>query len=582
MTDERDAVPGPELLAEGAIPLARALRSDPQNAAWLAALDELIERAGSADVVAPLVDDTPFEIAAVHARALRASGRTAEALLLLVDVARCAPEVPFLGWAEGWLDAVDELDDEQIARAGKALADVATPRAGVELHPVTGRVALELLSALALRHPGRSELSLLASVLFRRLGDAVQAGHFATSAYRASPGWLGAIHVAAALASGGDLAGAASWYERAIAADGREPSSYVDLADVLLDDGEFSRAADAYQDALARGADPSWCEASLLLCRQLGGEQASALDELRALAQVGSARAAELVELIDAPPYVERLPAPYESVARSVAQAIDALSAAAEGEPVKLEVRVPRLPAPSLTLALSVALARLGRSAELELALEAVGEPDPRLPRDEVPIWLWEYDDTTPRAALPQPSDRVRDLVTQLALEDYSLDRWWTRARDAAVELGPDAARDVLACMVHIPLPPPPLDAIAWVQRLQLAAALIVARLDESWEGSVRRALLLALARGPMDWAISASVVALFAVARETPSAVGEVTALFAELFALVPADDEPCYLHALTSCWLALGTAPPELVHELWRQRRALDRVVRTVQSGS
>lgn len=563
----------PEVLANAAGSLARALRSDPQNSAWLEALDALIAQAGEADVIAPLGSDVPFEIAAVHARALHAQGRRADALLLLLDVARCAPEVPFLAWALPWAASLPELDSEQLARAGAALSAVLT--AGPPLHLDTRGAAFALLSALALRHPTRSELSLLASLLFRKLGDGTRAEQFAARAYEASPGWLGAIHLATAVRMSGDLDKAAFWYERAIAADPAEPSTYVDLGDVLLDDGRFARAADTYQRALVQGANPDWCEASLLTCRHLLGELAGARDELRRRAQAGVPRAAELLALLDKPPYVSRLPPPAESAARSVASAIELLGASKEAgdAPLELELRVPRLQAPSLMLALSVALAGLGRSAELRLAVEAVGEPDPRVPRDEVPIWLWEYDDMTPRAALPPPSDDVRDAVVALAIEPYSLEGWWSRAESIATKLGPDAASDVLSCMTHIALPPAGVGAIAWVQRVQVAAALVAGRLDAGWESSLRRMLLLSLARGPVDWSITAAIVALFAIARDEPDARAEVLALYTELLHIGRVDSDVCYLHALAACWLALGADDPALRAELWRSRRALDQ---------
>ena len=266
-------------------------------------------------------------------------------------------------------------------------------------------------------------------------------------------------------------------------------------------------------------------------------------------------------------------PRPRKPLRVLIAIAIAALRDSTEETPVKLELKAPRLQAPSLLLALSVALAALDRDAELALAIDTVGEPDPRLPRDEVPIWLWEYDDMTPRAALPPPADVVRGAVEALAREDYALSHWWPLARQIAAELGPDAARDVLSCMAHVTLPPDGIDAIAWVQRVQLAAALIAARLDGGWLGSLGRMLLLSLARGPVDWSIGAAVVALFAIAQHNPDARAEVSAVYGELLDL--ADDESCYAHALSACWLALGVDDASLRARLWRMRRACDRAV-------
>src|SRR5262249_2068940 len=77
-------------------------------------------------------------------------------------------------------------------------------------------------------------------------------------------------------------------------------------------------------------------------------------------------------------------------------------------------------------------------------------------------------------------------------------------------------------------------------------SALILARVDGGWEGSARRRALLSILNGPMDWTISAAVIALAAIARDDPEAEREISTQFRERIAAIPKQGYTCYAHAL------------------------------------
>src|SRR5262249_42784279 len=138
---------------------------------------------------------------------------------------------------------------------------------------------------------------------------------------------------------------------------------------------------------------------------------------------------------------------------------------------------------------------------------------------------------------------------------------------------------DLLATMVY----PPGVARVdrpaAWVYRVQVAAALVLAHLDGGWEESVRRKALLALANGPMDWTVDAALVALAALARDEEDAAEEIAGLFRALRGSTAADGTVSYYPALLWCSLRLPDLADEERDDLrrrlreWQDARAAER---------
>jgi hypothetical protein len=115
--------------------------------------------------------------------------------------------------------------------------------------------------------------------------------------------------------------------------------------------------------------------------------------------------------------------------------------------------------------------------------------------------------------------------------------------------------------MVH----PPPLpnvryDSPRWVQNVQVAAALTISYVDQGWQGSTARATLLSLARGPVDWSVTAAIVALMWTAKYEPRSLIEIEALFSDLRRRESRTADCSYDVPLRQAWLLLPGVSVEL----------------------
>ncbi len=181
------------------------------------------------------------------------------------------------------------------------------------------------------------------------------------------------------------------------------------------------------------------------------------------------------------------------------------------------------LEAPSLLLAIR----RLPGYEAFEIETTGIDEPDPREPTRSMARVLWRYDGLEPEPALEPPSAGVAQEVSALAIRPFGLAAWSERARARVRGLGPSDDRELLACMVHPGAAPPYLMPWDWAFRTQVAAALLLSALEDGeWRSSNRRTALCDVLDGPVDWACTAAIVALYDVARREPSCRRDVEAL--------------------------------------------------------
>jgi hypothetical protein len=108
--------------------------------------------------------------------------------------------------------------------------------------------------------------------------------------------------------------------------------------------------------------------------------------------------------------------------------------------------------------------------------------------------------------------------------------------------------------MVYPPRPPGSnWRVLPWVQRAQIACALVTAHLDSGWSGSTRQQALYALLYGPTDWSTGAAMVALGVLARQDPAIRGEVVQAFTWMQSQVPKEGFCCWELPLVMTWLTL-----------------------------
>lgn len=524
-----------------------ALSSDPSSTEYLAILDEILSRAD--DAVALLEGKNDFVNASVRAYALAKKNRLADALSLIVSVARARPDIGYLAWAREWLSkpgAATSLDQAQIG------ACVVGPMLGMlqklpmpvpEQHPTRTNLshALAMLDVVRELHPKMPEAYVATALALRRAGRIPDAVKVAESAINHAPAWQSWVALGCARRDAKDLDGACEAFTKAADSDKSDASALLDVGDLRLEQGKLEDALSAYEAALERRPDDTWATPSAAFARSmLKGDAASRELLLDGAAADPESRAAALVVQLGEGPFVGRLPGPSDATAKVV----DMMRADVQkGETKKwtgtMKLAVTSLESPSVRTAFDMQVAVLGLDAKIEISVGEIPKPDPREPR-EGGVALWKWDDTTPSPAVDPPTDEaVKKAVVSLASRAYHRDVWARVAARTAKELSPT---ELVAVMVH----PPPVPkhwpfANFWIQRIQTAAAMLLAFAD--------RDKLRAVALGQPDWTVEAAVVALAAHALLTKEE-RDTQKIFETLLAKIPRPGHCAYELALATAW--------------------------------
>lgn len=243
-------------LAHALLHIGTALMTDPARADWIALIDEVIAAAREREIdplsIAPLGPESHFATVAVHAHLLADSGRTADAIGLLLEV--CAvSRVGYAPWAVRWLAAVDPAAIEtsairrgllQLVRAhpGDRLDDKA--RAGLE--PV-----VELIGPLLDAHPTDAMFQYVGSMILRKARHLPRAIATAERAHQLAPSWATAVGLAYARREAGDLEGASAAFSAAEAVDPTDQTARADHAKMLYTGGEVERGLALYESILS-------------------------------------------------------------------------------------------------------------------------------------------------------------------------------------------------------------------------------------------------------------------------------------------------------------------------------------------
>ena len=184
---------------------------------------------------------------------------------------------------------------------------------------------------------------------------------------------------------------------------------------------------------------------------------------------------------------------------------------------------------------------------------------------------LWQWEGTQPRPTYGKPDAMAQRGLNELIGEPFSFDVWIPRAQQLARELGPAAIPNLLASMTW---PPRPTGGtwrvLDWTQRAQIAIAIVLAYIDEGWQGSQRQQVLYGLLYGPSDWTTGAAIVALGVLARQDPTIRRDVEQAFGWMRTQIPAEGFCAWAFPLSATWISLGDHPPAFLAELaaWQQQ--------------
>jgi tetratricopeptide (TPR) repeat protein len=552
-----------ENLSGAARHVAAALGEDPNRSEVLTLLDEILAATDDPMELVP-DDDLPSTSGqvALHAYILAEQGRVPEAVDKLLGVIGERPDVLYIDWVLGWLqrpEAAGRLDLGRLTNFVGSLVEeypaLTAPHSGGR--DTLARMPL-FIQLVRRSQPADSTFLVAGIALLRRMGNLDEALKLAREAYALQPGLDTAVALAATYANRDELDQALQTFRDALVHEPGDISVQLHMADLLVHRDRLKEAREIYAEVLEREENQEVAQPSYCFLRFIAGDGEEWRDKLLALAdeQPDNERAQRLAQQVT--PYLGFLPDPPDVTARIRKPTGD------RGGPTML---LTSIEAPSNYLAFDWL-------RKIDVRLEQVPEPDPRQPRCRVDHVLWRYEEEDrPRVVIAPPDADVAHAVAELASQPYRLDVWWGQARRLASRLGESKLEDLLGTMVYPPGITRVERPVPWVFRLQVAAALVIAHLDDGWQESLRRSALLSLANGPMDWTVDAALVALAALAREEEDAAPEIARLFRELRKGVPADGTICYYPALLWCSLrAPGLEEDERVELRQRLRKWQD----------
>jgi hypothetical protein len=107
--------------------------------------------------------------------------------------------------------------------------------------------------------------------------------------------------------------------------------------------------------------------------------------------------------------------------------------------------------------------------------------------------------------------------------------------------------------MVHPSPVPAGTHALAWLPRVQTAAAMVIAQIDDGWQGSPRRAALRSMLLGPMDWTTGVAIDVLARVAEHEPAHAQDIQRLFEERERHLPTEGHWDWVQRLYQQWATL-----------------------------
>ncbi len=546
-----------EALAEGDLGHAifhagGALASNPTNPEWLALLDTIIEK--SDDALSFVDGKNDFLNASIRAYVLAKKGQLADALSLLVAVARARPDVGYLAWAAGWVTkpgaltalGADVVEGDLVSPLVGFLSSLPAPVP--EDHPARAdlKSALAILDVVRELHPKMALAHVATGLALRRAARYDDAITAAEAAVAADGGWRAYVAVACAKRDAKDMEGAVAAFEKASEVDPKDVSALLDIGDIRLEQGQHSAALAAYEQALLREADDAWAKASVAYLNALSTKDPKYRAELIALAVSDpDGRGMSLLEALESGPFISWLPAHADATANMIRQMQrDVEEGNAESWSGATRSAVTSLEAPSNRTAFRLQKAAYGLAGDYDVSVNEVGKPDPREVRHPDGIALYTYDGTDPKPAVEDPGESaVRTAVIDLAILHYHREVWSEIAKRAAKELGEGAKDKLVAILVH----PPPVPegwprAVAWIQRIQTAAAYILSFVAPD---TLRR-----IALGQLDWTDEAAIVALASAARHDEKLAAIAHETFRVMEEKMPRPGFVPYELALAACW--------------------------------
>jgi tetratricopeptide (TPR) repeat protein len=527
----------------------------------------------------------PVESGAVHvatgagrARVLMMQRRLPEALELLSAVVRVAPDLPYLHWVARWLQPAIvaqlpwELLRESVVDAALVMAvGVPVPPSDDDARMPNLRAAAGIFGTLRECFPGESILWYGESLIRRRLDEPQETVAIAEEARRRFPDdWRICTGLLNAYRDAERPDDALAQARAAIALDPNDPSPLHDAAWAFVDTVRNEEAAKLFAEVRQRDASYPGADACFHYARWLAFRDRE--DEL-ALLRLRERRwwdeqACRFADEVEPPvPYVNVLPGPGDATAAAARHLAKELGQVIRrcglGGSVDVSLRSQYLDSPSVGLAFDLAMQSLGASGSLQIEVDEIQQPDPRLDKAQLSTRVWSYEGNRPVKAYPVGDPRAQQAVASIARELFGRDRWDPAARQVAQELGYEGYHALMSVLTNPPPPEPDFDAFTWTWRCQVAAALALSHLGP-WDSGSARAALYSMVYGPSDWVTGAALIAFGWRVMEDPAVRPEAEAIFRWLRTQVPEKGFTAWEIVLADVWRAMGASTAEEAADL------------------
>lgn len=570
-------------LAQALFHVSSALATDPGNREWRALLDSVLAKAPDPGVfVRPDEAKADFVTAATRGYVQAWKKEYAAAIATVAEVAAVRPDCAYLIWAREWASQpgviaqvpLDVITSRIVPSVLRVVTSCPSPCPEGDPRRANCEAAVELLGAIYGAHAQEPFVIFAMGMALRRVGRFDEAIQYAGYAFQLKNDWNTCVGLAAAFRDAKRVDDAVQYFRHAHSMKPDDPAALLDVGDTYVDAARYDEAIAAYREVLAKDPQHGWARASIAYAEW---KKSGAPEHRAALWEMADAvpRARQLLfEIFGDHPYFTWLPSAGDSTAFAARDIIGQLRRKPP-PPTGLGIDIPLtyMEAPSALTAFQLFTRAMGwTSVGIAAKVEAVQSPDPRYPKAQVDFSLWTFDDKVPRPNAPAPDPRVAGAIAELAKKPYCLPMWEPIARDLAAQMGPPWLNQLLCALVHPPpLPSPHADPIDWVQRCQVATAMVIAHLDAGWEGSQRKRALWSIAFGPSDWICDAAIVAMGWLASRDPAIRKDVEGIFAQLEKAIPPQGYTCWEYPLVNAWrnLASGSTGG---HDVETQRRLDD----------
>lgn len=535
--------------------VAFALGNEPNNPQCLALLDRIIEAApDNYELISP--EEKYFALVAVRAYILAEQGDLDRAMQLLLQVLRVDPNLDFLAWIVKWFDNCDCVATVNQDLIMYLFQIIVANCPGDEIENTRLRGYIEQLFPQLIRvqklEPDNEVLIFVTAAISRKLGNLDEAWEIASHGYLNYPCWYTAVALASVYRTKGDVEAAIAFYQDALKYNPEDIDILLDIADTLFNDGQIERGVNYYKQVLDRQANHSWALPHYFYCQFLLQNNHTWQQQLQEYVEKNpkNQKAVELAKNLrkSLTPYLDYLPELREATINMLRSTIQFYG---ENKVSELGICTSNLDVPSCRLAIDLYQTQKFDRKNSTISILEIPTPDPRSPRQSVEYLLWRYQGNDFYPAVSPPSPSVAEAIAGIATFPYHIYDWSIEARKIAANLNEDSVRDLLGVMVHPSVPPFNMEIWDWIHRLQVAAALTIAYLDEGWENSLRKKVLISLVNGPMDWATEAAIIALTQIARECVEATDDILELFIILLDTIPEPVYCPYLYGLICCCL-------------------------------